>query len=512
MSPVERIGDLHPVNHVGAASLLEGRSVVIAPADRSPSSDNAGMPDDGLPVGPAVDADMAAHVILERATFPLSRPSLVLARGRRFVAARAPAFRSSFGSAAMLGLRFVQARLISVWGLVVAAMFCPPPIFAAFAVFSAAATFVSIGALLRLEAVFFRSSDRGHLGRAFRLALCVGAIFLGLAALVLAILAGLGRIAPAVALIFFVSLAARTALRLLWAEATAEGDFRSVGNSNVVQAMIQPVLMLLLIAIFEPKALALFLADALGHAMAGVYLLRRRRASLLALVRPARWSAQGLLAAAWHWRDAPRLLLPSALLSYGFTVAPLLALPYAANALLAAHVALAMRLLDVPTQMFGTVSSPPLLNRLRFYSGPRRQFWVRLAMLGLIAAAIALFASIALGVALVDGLLDGTKWDGVGHIIAIMALFYGGIALVTPLHDIAALTRRPSWQVATNAVALLAVIATMLWFGHLTPALLYAVGLISIARTLAHVLFIWIGLGDDIGADESGLAFSGAAR
>lgn len=455
---------------------------------------------------------MAAHVTLERATFPLSRPSLVLARGRRFVTTRAPAFRSSFGSAAMLGLRFVQARLISVWGLIVAAMFCPPPVFAAFAVFSAAATFVSIAALLRLEAVFFRSSNRSHLGLAFRLALSVGATFLGLAALVLAGLAGLGRIAPAVALIFFVSLAARAALRLLWAEATAEGDFRSVGNSNVVQAMIQPVLMLLLIAVFGPKALALFLADALGHVMATVYLLRRRRESLRTLVRPALWSARGLVSAAWRWRDAPHQLLPSALLAYGFTVAPLLALPYAANALLAAHVALAMRLLDVPTQMFGTVSGPPLLNRLRFYAGARRQFWIRLAMLGLIAAAMALFASIALGVALVDGLLDGTKWSGVGEVIAIMALFYGGIALVAPLHDIAALSRRLSWQVATNAVALFAIVATMLWFGHLTPALLYAVGFISIARTLAHVLFIWIGLGDDVSADDPGLALGGATR
>lgn len=436
---------------------------------------------------------MVAHIILERASFPPSRPALAFAQGRRFVARRVPALRQSFGSALMLGLRFVQARLISVWGLLVAAYFCPPHIFAAFAVFSAAAAFLSIPALMRLEAVFFRSGDRRELALAFRLALTSGTAFLGLVAVLLALLVELGRIAPAIALIFFVSLAARALLRLLWAEATAEGDFRAIGNSNLVQAIVQPAIMLLLIALFGPKALALFLADALGHGTAAVYIVTRRRNSLFVLARPRLWSRRGLAWGAKRWSDAPLILLPSALLSFGFTTAPLLALPYAADPLLAAHVALAMRLLDMPTQMFGMVSGPLLMNGLRAQTGPRRQFWVRWATLGLVAGTIGLFVPVAIGAQLLGGVFDGSKWAGVGDVIAVMALFYGGIALFNPLHDIAALSRTTAWQLAAHAVALVAIVATILWFGALSRELLYAVGGISVARAAAHILFVWIG-------------------
>jgi hypothetical protein len=466
----------------------------------------------GLPDVPAVDVDMAAHVVMERATFPPSRPSLVLAAGRRFVSERAPVLRSSFGSAVLLGLRFVQARLISVWGLIVAAALCPPGVFAAFAVFSAAANFVSTASLLRLEAVFFQSSDSARLGLAFRLASAVGAAFLSLTALVLIGLALSGWIAPAVAFFFLVSLVARSILRLLWAEATAEGDFRAIGNSNVVQAVVQPVIMLALIGIFGPKALALFMADACGHVLAAFYLLRRRHAALMPLVDPALWSRGSLVAAAHHWRDAPRALLPAALLAYGFSIAPILALPYASDALLAAHVALAMRLLDMPTQMFGTVSIPLALNRLRNYSGARRRLWVRVMTLGLVSGSVAMFAAAAVVGHLADGFLVGTQWQGVGEVIAIMSLFYCGIALVAPLQEIATLSRQPVWQVLINALALAAMIGVMLWYDALTPALLGAVGLVSVARTLLHIVFIWLHLGDAEQAAGQDFATMGARR
>ena len=452
---------------------------------------------------------MAAHVALERASFPPNRPALTFVQGRRFVARRVPALRQSFASAVMLALRFVQARLISVWGLLVAAYFCPPHIFVAFAVFSAAAGFFSIPALMRLEAVFFRSGDGRELALAFRLALASGAAFLMTMALVLLGLVAMERIAPAVALVFFLSLAARAMLRLLWAEATAEGDFRAIGNSNLVQAMVQPVLMLVLIGLFGPKALALFLADALGHGAAAGYVVARRYHHLFALARPRLWSLRALRWGAKRWSDAPRILLPAALLSFGFTAAPLLALPYATDPLLAAHVALAMRLLDMPTQMFGMVSGPLLMNGLRRQSGPRRQFWVRLATLALVAGAIALFLPIAIGAEQFGGVFDGSKWAGVGDVIAVMALFYGGIALFNTLHDIATLSRNTAWQLAAHAIALVAIIATILWYGALSRELLCAIGGISVARAAAHILFAWLGQaqpgpgGEPLGAARS---------
>ena len=485
---------------------------MIEAADRPLSGTGAGPDSEALSDDPVTDVDMAAHVAMERALLPPSRPAMAIAAGRRFVVARAPLLRSSLGSAILLGLRFIQARLISVWGLIIAAALCPPFVFAAFAVFSAAVNFVSIAALLRLEAVFFHNRDRARLGLAFRLASVVGVGFICVSAVVLAVLAFLGWVAPAVAFIFLVSLAARSVLRLLWAEATAEGDFGAIGNSNLVQALVQPAIMLLLIWIFGPKALALFLADALGNVLAAAYLLRRRLPSVWALTAPALWSRQGLLEAAWRWRDAPRALLPAALLAYGFAIAPVLALPYAANTILAAHVALSMRLLDMPTQMFSTVSIPIVLNRLRSYGGPRRRLWGRLMALGLIAAAALVFGAIAFLLAFGDPLLARTHWAGLGPVIALMAPFYAGIAVLGPLQEMATLARRPLWQVAINGSALLAIVAVMLHAGSLSPALLEAIGLVSILRTLMHTLFIWMHLGEAAEPSADGASLPGAAR
>lgn len=446
----------------------------------------------GMPDGPAEDIAMAAHVVMERASFPRRHAPLNFAAGRRFVARRAPLLRSSLGSALLLGLRFLQARFISVWGLIVAAALCPPGVFAAFAVFSAAVNFVGMASLLRFEVVFFQSRNRDRLGQGFRLATLAGLVFLAVSALALAGLAAAGWVAPAVAFFFLVSLAARAALRLLWSEATAEGDFRAVGNSNVVQAIVQPVLMLLLIFIFGPKALALFMADAVGHVLAAGYLLRRRFGPVAALLRPACWSLEGLRRNAARWRSVPLLLLPSALLSYGFAIAPILALPYASNALLAAHVALAMRLLEMPSQLFGTVSVPLTMNRLRAYDGPRRRFWTKLMSLVLTVAAATLFAGVGAGAWLLDPLFDGTRWADVGATIALLSLFYAASTLVGPLQEIATLSHRPFGQLAINAAALAVLIVVMLVYGALTPALLVALGIVSACRTLAYLVFIWL--------------------
>lgn len=455
---------------------------------------------------------MTAHVVMERAQLPPRQPTLSLTAGRRFVAARAPLLRSSLGAAILLGLRFLQARMISVWGLLIAAALCPPFIFAAFAVFSSVVNFVALASLLRLEAVFFQSSDQDRLGSAFRLATAVGVAFCGVAAVVLAGLAMLGWVAPAVAFLFLCSLAARAVLRLLWSEATAEGDFRAIGNSNIVQAVAQPAIMLALIGLFGPKALALFMADALGHILAAAYLLRRRWRAIMPFVEPRLWSMQSLIAAASYWRAVPLTLLPSTLLAYGFAIAPVLALPYAANAVLAAQVALSMRLLEMPTQMFGTVTAPIALNRLRAYSGERRRLVARIMALGLMGVAAALFGIIALGGTLIEPFFEGTHWDNLGRVLALLVPFYAGIAVLTPLQDMATLSRQPVWQVVINAAALVAIVVTMIWFGALSAGLLQAIGLISILRALAHTGFIWLHLGEAEPDPIDGSALGSPAR
>ncbi len=446
---------------------------------------------------PTVDLDMAAHLILERAAFPASGAAIATGPAEAIPAERSPAARAGLAAGLMLALRFVQARFLSVWGLLVAAALCPAQAFADFAVFSALANFVSIAALLRFEAVFFLSSDSDKLARAFRLAATAGAGFLGVAALTVAATGLAGWVIPAYGGLFLVSLASRAVIRLISSEATAEGDFAAIGNTNIVQALVQPAMMILLIWPLGATALALFAADAIGHLCSAGYLLARRRAALARLVRKEEWSRSELRDSVSRWRTAPRFLLPSALLAFGFMVAPLLALPYASDPLLAAHVALSMRLLEVPTQMFAAVSVPLVLSSLRGSGTDSRQSWVRFVTLCLMVAAAALFGAIAFVAIATDFWLDGTQWSGIGEIVAIMAIFYGGTALVTPLHEIASLSRHPLRQVATNAVALAAIGAVMIGFGTLSLPLLAAIGAVSLARMLAHVQFAWTRFGDD---------------
>ena len=303
-------------------------------------------------------------------------------------------------------------------------LFLPAPHLRSLRGLLAAAAFVSLPALLRLEAVFFRSSARRDLALAFRLALTSGVAFLALVFVMLIVLVQLGKLPPAIGLIFFLSLSHAPPCGCSGRRPRRRAISGPIGNSNIVQALVQPVVMLLLIALFGPKALALFLADALGHWAAAIYIIGRRRANLFDLVHPRLWSLRGLAWGLQRWSDAPRILLPAALLSFGFTAAPLLALPYADNPLLAAHVALAMRLLDMPTQMFGTISGPLVMNGLRSRDRLRRRFWTRGATLGLVAATIGLFLPIALGARYFDLVFDGSKWDGVGEVVAVMTLFY----------------------------------------------------------------------------------------
>lgn len=405
--------------------------------------------------------------------------------------------RAGFRDGAMLALRFVQARFLSVWGLLLAAALCPPKVFADFAVFAALANFVSIAALLRFEAVFFQNSGRLHLGRAFRLALAAGTIFLSVMAAAILFAASEGWVLRGFGALFLISLASRAAIRLILAEATAEGDFATIGNSNIVQALVQPGMMILLIWPLGPTALALFAADAFGHVVAAGYLAWRRRHSLLPLMRPARWSRAELRTSGRQWKNSPTYLLPSALLSFGFSAAPLLALPLASNPVLAAHVALATRLLDMPAQMFGAVTIPLVMSDLRKQEGEGRQKRARLLTLGMVAIVATLFLAIAFVAVSADEIvLGGTKWSGIGEVMAIMALFYGCSALVGPLQEMGTFSSRPHGQMTANAAALAAAAIVIWGFGSLSPTVLVAIGLVSLARLLLHLRLTWTGIGD----------------
>jgi O-antigen/teichoic acid export membrane protein len=474
---------------------------VIDPIDRAqtPTGERRGLPADAhdLPELPAEDADMAAQLALTRVSLARDLIGLTPATVAPKAAVASLSNRAGFRDGAMLALRFVQARFLSVWGLLLAAALCPPKVFADFAIFAALANFVSIAALLRFEAVFFRNSGRQHLGRAFRLALAAGALFLGAMAVAILFAAAEGWVLRGFGALFLISLASRAAIRLILAEATAEGDFATIGNSNIVQALVQPGMMILLIWPLGPTALALFAADAFGHAVAAAYLAWRRRHSLLPLMHPSRWSFGEMRGSGRQWRSSPTVLLPSALLSFGFSAAPLLALPLASNPVLAAHVALATRLLDMPAQMFGAVTIPLVMSDLRKQEGRNRQRRARLLTLGMAAVVTTLFIAIALVAISADAMiLGGTKWGGIGEVMAIMALFYGCSALVGPLQEMGTFSSRPQDQMTANAIALAAAAVVIWGFGSLSPTVLVAIGLVSLVRLLLHLRLTWTGIAD----------------
>lgn len=445
---------------------------------------------------PEADVDLTAHVFIDRLGLPRAAPAAA-APAEPLDQGCTPGAKAGLAAGLMLALRFVQARFLSIWGLIVAVALCPAQAFADFAVYATLANFISIAALLRFEAVFFQTSDGVRLGRAVRLSIVVGTGFLGSAALLLLAAESAGWILASHAVLFLLSLAGRTVMRLVSAEATAEGDFAALGNANILQALVQPAMMLLLIWLLEPGALALVSADAIGHVVAAAYLIWRRRASLRRFVAAASWSLPELARSAGRWRLAPGLLLPSALLSFGFTVTPLLALPLLGDPLLVAHVALAMRLLDVPTQMFNAVSVPLVMSHLRHAPRAQRQMRVRLITLALLVSGCALFAGIGAMAWLADPLLDGTEWNGAGSVIALMAVFYTGIALVLPLHEMASLSRRPQSPVATNAIALVVAAALIAGIGSFSYLLLIGLCAVSLGRLLAHACFAWTRLAAD---------------
>lgn len=436
---------------------------------------------------------MTAHVTLEHALGTVPRVSPQARPGLLKTAQDVTASRGVLAGL-MLALRYVQARMLSIWGLLIAAYLCPPQAFAAFAIYAALANVLSIATLLRFEAVFFQSSDSTSLGRAFRLSLATGGCFLALAGLGALVSAAAGLVPATQAGLFLLSLAGRAVIRLVIAEATADGDFGTIGNTGICQAVVQPSAMLLLILCFGASSTSLFAADAIGHLIAALYICRRRLPSLTSLSARAAWSWHELRAAAWRWRAAPTFFLPSTLLSFGFSIAPLLALPFAGNAVLAAQVALAMRLLDVPTQMFGAVSGPLLMSHLRApqWQNHRR---VRLMTGGLLVLATAMFVAIA-GVALfADQWLVGTRWQGVGMIMAVLAAFYAGVALVSPLTEIGTIASDPQHAMLANAAAIVAMLAAVAWFGTLSVSLLATFGVISLLRMVVQAGLAWIGAG-----------------
>jgi hypothetical protein len=355
--------------------------------------------------------------------------------------------------AARLAARLVGARAMSVVTLIVAAWMVDIEAFAEFGVYQTLATLAWIALFLRYDTAILAAPTDDEAGEVLRLCVVVGSVlWLVFAGICIAISqAGLMRMQLVLLLPF--SIFARGMLRLAFATATRDGDFKGMGRASVVQSITQPTVLVLLVVSQIDDALCFAVADIVGHASGVAYLTWRRRHHFDALWQG--WSGTALLAAAQRWKRLPLYNLPSSFLSLAFVLSPLLVMPFAADAVFAGQVALAYRMFDVPTQIVMAASTPIFLNRLRPSTGQANRPFGRHIMLGFMTIVGSGYVLMAGLFVLADPWLEASALAHLSDVIPMVALFQLFIALAAPLDDSCALYPQQKWLAVIQAAALL---------------------------------------------------------
>jgi hypothetical protein len=387
-------------------------------------------------------------------------------------------------SAAALAARYGAARLTAVVTLLVAAYFFTLEAFAAFGVYAALANLAWAGVFLRYENAVIAAGSEDEARAAVRLCAAVGALLWGLISLLALASVALGLFPARLALFFPLGLAGRAALRLAMAASTREGDFPGLGRAVLIQALVQPLVLLALALALSDGALCLVIADAAGHALAAAYLCARRRGLVLGSLEG--FSRREAAATARRWASLPVLNLPGALLGLAFAASPLLIMPLVAPPALAGAVALAVRLFDAPTQIVIAATAPVMMNRLRARDDVPAPVFGRRLMAGFAALIGAAFFALAAAFLLAMPWLKGTIFANLAPIIWPVAIFQGALAVAGPLAETCALYRHQTALTLIHLAALAASGFALLaaWAAGPTAGLIL-LALVAIARTAA---------------------------
>jgi hypothetical protein len=386
--------------------------------------------------------------------------------------------------ALLLAGRLIGARLMSFVTLLVAAFFVRIETFAEFGVYQTAATLLWTACFLRYDAAILAAPNQRGAEATLRLSAAVsGALWLLSTAAALGI--GLAGLVPiGLAVLFPYSVLARILYRLTFLVATREGDFRAIGHASLVQALFQPVSLLVFVLTIDNGAVAFAASDIVGHFAYALYLAWRKRDSWIALRHG--WSRHELVATARRWVEMPLYNLPGSFLSLAFVTSPLLIMPLTASAVVAGHVALAFRIFDVPTQIITAASTPIFLHRLR--PDERREIGVfgRKMLLALGIALTVLYGGMAAGFALADPWLRGTPLGGLTGIVSLVAAFQLFVALAAPLNDSCALYSEQRKLALIHGLAVLGSVLCCLVSLAFSPRLaLIALAVISFSRAIA---------------------------
>lgn len=335
--------------------------------------------------------------------------------------------------AASLAMRLMLARGMSVVTLFVTAWLVDIKAFAEFGVYQTLAALAWIALFLRYDAAIVAARSAKEAGEALRLCIGIGAVLLLVFTSLSLAAGGIGVMRMQLAVLLPLSILGRGMLRLTFATATREGDFKGIGRASMVQSVLQPTILVLMVLSPLEDALCFVFADIIGHASGVIYLGWRRRHHFQEATKD--WSLVSLAGAAQRWKSLPLYNLPSSFLSLAFVTSPLLIMPMTVDAVMAGHVALAYRIFDVPTQIITAASTPIFLNRLRPSLDRANPVFGRRLMFGLCVVLGLAYASMAGALMLADPLLSGTALEALSEVTPYVSLFLLFVAIAAPLND-----------------------------------------------------------------------------
>jgi len=378
----------------------------------------------------------------------------------------------------------VVARAISIGGLAVAAAIYGPAAFALMGLYLGVLGVASVGMLLRYDGAVLAAADEAAVRVILRLCIFVGMAVLATFVPFLILGVQLGWVPPVFAPMLLLALAVRGLLRLGFALSTRHGDFRVIGRANLVQAVLQPLMLLALTRTHLHGATVMALADLFGHFVALLVVLRAHRRSFPGFLRDD-IPFGILMASARRWSSLPALSLPGALLSMGFVMLPLIVAPMLADRELAGTIALALRILDFPTQLVAAGTTPVLLHRLSATDGMGHRRMAALAVLLLTGLVGALYSLIVIAAIVVDPWLEATKWHALADVMPLLVGFSAGIALAGPLAEAGGMFRDQRVLAITHGLAFAGGLIVLGATGSINAAALIGFSILAVARAAA---------------------------
>lgn len=347
----------------------------------------------------------------------------------------------------------VGVRTLSVAVTLIVALSVAPSFYGVYGQLQAIGLVFAVVALLRYERVVFVAPSLDE---------ALGATRAGMAAI--AILAPVGAVATYAALPQLHN-GSRPVLLVVWLAAVLAGrGFTVLAHSWLLrarrqgdlskmialQAVVQSAVQLWLLgAQFDPLV-ALLAGDAVGSAAA---ILRGHGLDRRVLRRSL--SARGTLSVMRNWSALPIVNLPATLMSQALVSLPLLAWGRIASPDSTGHLALAMRIADVPMQLIAATATSLALTA-RLWGGDARGIDTRVkaaAYVGVVAAGFVMLIVASLCVRWLD---LGGRVDLTASYLPMAAALAAAVALGAPHADLVALAGKERLAFVIHAVALAA--------------------------------------------------------